>query len=276
MPDYLFDIRLNASVRLNAEVSVDQARAMLKAALDCADVNAGAWPDGSPILFEASLDDDDCSDEDAMVLVEVDGEDPEAIDLPPPPVWAAPVTAQTLAEQGVPMFKAHAIRAALAQERAAQLFPAHSGYEPDNPGIGDDLAQARAAAARAVAASDVAEVADALANALREFHFSSCATDYRFAGRSYIGQRHAGKILGLLMWNDDVGEGDVVLHKDFNPDELEYVAVMDALEDWHGLLHRETAATNEAQRKAWTDRAIAKANAEAAGSPETPEDSTDV
>lgn len=138
MPNYLFDLRLWASVRVDAE-NESAGRAMIKAALDCADVNAGAWPDGSPILFEASLDDDDCSDEGAMVLIEVDGEDPEA--PPPPPAWAAPVQGMMAA----PMFKAHAIRAALAQERAAQLFPAWGKYEPDDPGIGDALAYGMAA-----------------------------------------------------------------------------------------------------------------------------------
>jgi hypothetical protein len=58
MQEYLFDVHLAAAVRVKA-ASADEARAMLKAVLDCADCNAGAWPNGDPILFEASLDEPD-------------------------------------------------------------------------------------------------------------------------------------------------------------------------------------------------------------------------
>jgi hypothetical protein len=66
--EYLFDVKLFAAVRVKAE-SEDEARTMLKKAFDCADCNGGAWPNGDPITFEASLD-DPANDE----LIEVDGE----------------------------------------------------------------------------------------------------------------------------------------------------------------------------------------------------------
>ena len=66
MNEYLFDIKLFASIRVNA-ISEREARAMILECFDCADVNAGAWPNGDPILFEASVDGD-------FDLVEVNGE----------------------------------------------------------------------------------------------------------------------------------------------------------------------------------------------------------
>lgn len=68
MHEYLFDVKLFASVRVSAS-SEAEARAMLKNAFNCADCNAGAWPDGEPIVFEASLDEPE-NDE----LVAVDDE----------------------------------------------------------------------------------------------------------------------------------------------------------------------------------------------------------
>lgn len=65
--EYLFDIKLFASLRVKAE-SVVEARKLLASVLDCAEVNCGEWPDGSPIVGEASLDDDDPD------LIEIDGE----------------------------------------------------------------------------------------------------------------------------------------------------------------------------------------------------------
>lgn len=65
--EYLFDVKLFASLRVKAG-SEKEARAMLAKALDCAEVNCGQWPDGSPITAEASLDDDPPD------LVEIDGE----------------------------------------------------------------------------------------------------------------------------------------------------------------------------------------------------------
>jgi hypothetical protein len=69
--EYLFDVKLFASIRVRAE-SEDQARRMMREHIDAADANLGAWPNGDPILCEVSLDE---PDNDA--LIEVDGEEPE-------------------------------------------------------------------------------------------------------------------------------------------------------------------------------------------------------
>lgn len=53
--EYVFDVKLFATVTVKA-TSEKAARAILKDALDCADCNGGVWPDGSPVLFEASMD----------------------------------------------------------------------------------------------------------------------------------------------------------------------------------------------------------------------------
>jgi len=57
MPDteYVFDVKLFAIVRVAAPDEAT-ARQRLQEALDGASVNAGCWPNGDPILFEASLD----------------------------------------------------------------------------------------------------------------------------------------------------------------------------------------------------------------------------
>ena len=65
--EYAFDVKLFATVRVKAD-SEEEARADLRAYLDCADCNGGAWANGDPILFEASVDDD------SPELIEVDGE----------------------------------------------------------------------------------------------------------------------------------------------------------------------------------------------------------
>jgi hypothetical protein len=70
--EYLFDLKLFASVRVKAE-SEAAARALIAAHIHCADVNFGAWPDGSPILGEASVDGE-------ADLMEIDGEAPDAED----------------------------------------------------------------------------------------------------------------------------------------------------------------------------------------------------
>jgi hypothetical protein len=43
MNEYLFDVKLFATIRIKAE-SEDEARAMILDHLDCACVNAGVWP----------------------------------------------------------------------------------------------------------------------------------------------------------------------------------------------------------------------------------------
>lgn len=67
MHEYAFDVKMFAAIRVKAETEA-KARAMLAEALDCADCNMGAWPDGTPILCEASMDGD-------ADLYEIDGED---------------------------------------------------------------------------------------------------------------------------------------------------------------------------------------------------------
>ena len=52
--EYAFDLTLTASLRVKAP-DEKAARRMLYAALDCADANLGAWPNGDPILSEVSL-----------------------------------------------------------------------------------------------------------------------------------------------------------------------------------------------------------------------------
>lgn len=66
MNEYLFDIKLFASIRVNA-ASEPEARGIVLEHLDCASINAGAWPNGDPILFEAGVARD-------LDLVEVNGE----------------------------------------------------------------------------------------------------------------------------------------------------------------------------------------------------------
>ena len=55
MPAYTFDVSLIAAVTVRAE-SETHARAMIARVFDCADCNGGVWPNGAPVLFEASID----------------------------------------------------------------------------------------------------------------------------------------------------------------------------------------------------------------------------
>jgi hypothetical protein len=55
MNEYLFDVKLFASISVKAATPAD-ARALLRGALDCAGANLGAFPDGTPILAEVSQD----------------------------------------------------------------------------------------------------------------------------------------------------------------------------------------------------------------------------
>lgn len=64
--EYAFDVKLFAAVRVRA-ARLSDAIAMVRAALDCADANLGAWPSGDPIMAEVSLDDEDPE------LFEIDG-----------------------------------------------------------------------------------------------------------------------------------------------------------------------------------------------------------
>ena len=54
MKKYTFSIKLSASIEVEAATAAE-ALEMLKASSGTMDCNGGAWPDGSPILFEASL-----------------------------------------------------------------------------------------------------------------------------------------------------------------------------------------------------------------------------
>ena len=64
--EYAFDVKMFAVVRVEAETKT-AAEGLVQEALRCASVNAGAWPNGDPILFEASLDGE-------IELLEKDGE----------------------------------------------------------------------------------------------------------------------------------------------------------------------------------------------------------
>ena len=57
MRQFTFDIPLLASVTVAAD-DPETARQMLQTALDCADTNFGAFPNGDPILGEVSLAED--------------------------------------------------------------------------------------------------------------------------------------------------------------------------------------------------------------------------
>ena len=72
--EFAFDVKLFAAIRVKANTEAE-ARAILKAAIDCAEANLGAWPDGSPILCEVSLDDVDDG-----ALYEVDGIEIDEVD----------------------------------------------------------------------------------------------------------------------------------------------------------------------------------------------------
>ena len=55
MPKYAFDIKLFASVRVEA-ANEASARELVDDAFEVASCNGGCWPNGNPILFEASID----------------------------------------------------------------------------------------------------------------------------------------------------------------------------------------------------------------------------
>jgi hypothetical protein len=67
--EYAFDVKFFAAIRVKAATE-KEARRMVREHIDAATCNAGAWPDGSPILFEASVDGE-------LDLYEVDGLSPE-------------------------------------------------------------------------------------------------------------------------------------------------------------------------------------------------------
>jgi len=75
MPNYLFDVKLFASLRLNAP-DEDTARRLLAEALDAASINAGETRDGQTIVGEATVDADGGTEGrmEALDLIEIDGE----------------------------------------------------------------------------------------------------------------------------------------------------------------------------------------------------------
>ena len=52
--EYGFDVMLKASLRIKA-TSPEHAQELLQEMFDAANCNGGSWPDGNPVLFEASL-----------------------------------------------------------------------------------------------------------------------------------------------------------------------------------------------------------------------------
>ena len=67
--EFGFDVKLQAAIRVMA-ASPEQATQMLHAVMNAAECNAGAWPNGDPVLFEAST-----ADGAEPVLFSIDGED---------------------------------------------------------------------------------------------------------------------------------------------------------------------------------------------------------
>lgn len=57
MAQILFDLTLLASIRVEAS-SIDEARDILRRSIDANTANLGAFPDGSPILCEVSIEGD--------------------------------------------------------------------------------------------------------------------------------------------------------------------------------------------------------------------------
>jgi len=64
--EFLFDVKLFASVRVKAPSAAEAAQ-RIHEKLDCASCNAGAWDDGGPIVFDATLDGE-------IDLIEIDGQ----------------------------------------------------------------------------------------------------------------------------------------------------------------------------------------------------------
>lgn len=55
MNTFSFDCKVFVGLTVSATTE-GEARAMIDDALDCANANFGAWPNGDPILGEASID----------------------------------------------------------------------------------------------------------------------------------------------------------------------------------------------------------------------------
>ena len=66
LTEFAFDCKFMAALRVKAKTR-EEAEAHIRSVMDAASCNAGAWPDGSPVLFEASLDGE-------LDLFEINGE----------------------------------------------------------------------------------------------------------------------------------------------------------------------------------------------------------
>lgn len=64
--EYAFDVTLQAAIRVTA-TSREEAEKILREKMDAANCNGGAWDNGDPILFEASVNNNPAS------LFQVDG-----------------------------------------------------------------------------------------------------------------------------------------------------------------------------------------------------------
>ncbi len=73
--EYAFDFKLQAALRLRAN-SLAEAEALVRRFLDAASCNGGCWPNGDPILFEASVDGD------LSLFHEINGTPPSPLGLP--------------------------------------------------------------------------------------------------------------------------------------------------------------------------------------------------
>ena len=67
--EYAFDVKLWAAVRVKAR-TMEEARQIMSDNLQTLSCNGGAWPNGDPILFEASQESPDTD-----TCFEVDGEE---------------------------------------------------------------------------------------------------------------------------------------------------------------------------------------------------------
>ncbi len=64
--EFAFDMTLQCALRVKAS-SIEEARRIIRASINCVEANLGIWPSGSPILAEVSVNG-------AMDVFEVDGE----------------------------------------------------------------------------------------------------------------------------------------------------------------------------------------------------------
>lgn len=85
MPLFTFDMTLSATITVDAPDEAT-AREWINEAIECADTNFGAWPDGSPILGECSLTANMPVD---LVSLSDDQHEPEYLRQPPDSEYSA-------------------------------------------------------------------------------------------------------------------------------------------------------------------------------------------